>query len=79
MTKITQSNAEAIAHKLRKGIDNGGIERDALAAFLEWVAESLETDRSIINRLEESVNSIRLENERIKSELREAKGYLLFE
>ncbi len=79
MTKITQINAESIAAKLRQGIDNGGIEKDALAAFLEWTAESLETDRSIINRLQESFNAIRLENERLKIELREAKGYLLFE
>ena len=48
----TSNKAKSIAHKLRSGMDNGGIQRDALAVWVDWVAESLETNDSIIEKLQ---------------------------
>lgn len=49
---ITSQNAKAIAYKLRKGKDNGDCERDVLALYLEGAAEYMDTNDSIIEKLE---------------------------
>ena len=40
---LTVSNLNAIAYHLEKGIDNGGVSKEALARFLRSVARDLES------------------------------------
>jgi len=65
---ITSSNARGIAYKLRQGKDNGDCERDALALYLEGAAEYMDTNDSIIEKMEERLRKANDEILRLRAQ-----------